>query len=110
MKKTMLTAIVSGLVLTSAIFALAQGKGPEQIDLKAKFQVEGSKKAVVFPHWFHQEKLTCTKCHPSDAGGPLSVTIEKKNSAMNDFHTKLCWPCHLEMKVPKGKTCSTCHK
>jgi hypothetical protein len=110
MKKVTLLLVMAGLLLGCAIAAFAAGQGPEQVDLKARFQVEGSKKAVVFPHWRHQERLSCTKCHPSDAGGPLSVTIEAKTGMGNDFHKKLCWPCHIEMKVPRGKMCGTCHK
>jgi Cytochrome c7 and related cytochrome c len=73
--------------------------------------VEGKKKAVVFAHHKHQEKLECVKCHKdAKGGGPLVVDIVKLTTRKNDFHKKLCWPCHVEMKVPKGKSCKTCHR
>lgn len=95
-------------VVSIATLALASA-GPESMDLKELFHVEGKKEAVVFPHWKHQEKLACTKCHDSDQGGKLSITPQNLAGSANDFHKKICWPCHVEMKVPKGKTCSTCH-
>ncbi|MBN2332776.1 MAG: cytochrome C [Deltaproteobacteria bacterium] len=110
MKNVWIVMVVCCLWLVVAAAVQADGKGPEQMDLKARFQVEGSKKAVIFPHHQHQAKLACTKCHPSDAGGPLVVTIENKSGTANDFHKKFCWPCHVEMQVPKGKMCMTCHK
>ncbi len=102
------------IILTSFVFgllpAIAMSAGPETINLKEKFQVTGSKKAVIFPHHKHQEKLACTKCHTSERGGTLKIEIKKKEGFGNDFHKKFCWPCHVEMKVPKGKSCSTCHR
>ena len=89
--------------------ALAAG-GPDVINLKEAFQVEGKKKAVLFPHHQHQAKLSCDACHQSAAGGDsLKVTFDKKSGFSNDFHKKFCWPCHVEKKVPKGKSCTTCH-
>ncbi|MBN2808987.1 MAG: hypothetical protein JXR80_05795 [Deltaproteobacteria bacterium] len=110
MKKAGLALLTTGLLLMVGFAVQASGSGAEKIDLKAKYQIEGKKDAVVFQHHQHQEKLACTKCHPTTAGGPLSVTIVNKTGMGNDFHQKLCWPCHIEMKVPKGKMCSTCHK
>lgn len=104
------------MVLTSAIIlplpAIAGGdQGPASMDLKARFKVVGKKKAVIFPHRQHQEKLDCAKCHTDPAGGgALNVTISKMKGTKNDFHKKLCWPCHKEMKVKKGRSCKTCHK
>lgn len=86
------------------------GQGPETIDLKAAFKVEGKKNAVIFPHHKHQEKLECAKCHKdAKGGGSLAVEIVELTGTSNDFHKKFCWPCHEEMKVPKGKSCKTCH-
>ncbi len=108
MKRVVQALLVIGVVGVSAmVFASA---GPETVNLKEKFNVQGNKAAVIFPHHKHQEKLACTKCHPTDAGGPLKVEIKKTKGFGNDFHKHFCWPCHVEMKVPKGKSCGTCHK
>ncbi len=104
-------AVCFALVLVSVTSWAQADKGPETIDLKAAYKVEGKKKAVVFPHHKHQEKLECGKCHKeSKGGGPLVVDIVKLTTSKNDFHKKFCWPCHMEMKVPKGKSCKTCHR
>jgi hypothetical protein len=109
MKKGTFSIVTAGLFASAAAVVFASG-GPETIDLKARFHIEGKKPAVIFPHRLHQSRLECTKCHPSDKGGPLKVRIEKTTGMSNDFHKKFCWPCHVEMKVPKGKSCSTCHR
>ena len=103
-----------GVFLSFALMASASlawvDKGPETIDLKAAYKVEGKKSAVIFPHHQHQEKVECAKCHKNTkGGGPLVVEIVKLTTTKNDFHKKFCWPCHVEMKVPKGKSCKTCH-
>jgi cytochrome c553 len=107
--------LVSGLLLAVATlvfpFMAAADNGPAEIDLKAKHSIEGKKAAVIFPHAKHQEKLgDCTKCHKEATGGALNVEIVNLTGNKNDFHQKLCQPCHVEMQVPKGKSCSTCHK
>ena len=87
--------------------------GPETMDLKERFAVEGIKPAVIFSHHKHQEKLNqqCIKCHVSEGGGgKLAVEFENKKGISNDFHKKFCWPCHVEMNVPNGKSCTLCHK
>ncbi len=100
--------VIFSFVIASSL-AVAD-KGPETVDLKAAYKVEGKKKAVIFPHHKHQEKLECSKCHQAtNGGGPLVVDIVKLTTSKNDFHKKFCWPCHVEMKVPKGKSCKTCH-
>jgi len=112
-KKTITALMAAGLMAALPMAAMASDgaeNGPATINLKEKFNVEGSKKAVIFPHRMHQEKLACTKCHPTDKGGPLKVEIKKTKGFGNDFHKNFCWPCHVEMKVPKGKSCGTCHK
>jgi hypothetical protein len=86
-------------------------QGPETIDLKEKFKVEGAKQAVIFPHRLHQATLACGTCHQSPQGGDdLIVEFVNTSGVGNDFHKKFCWPCHEKMKVVKGKSCSTCHK
>ncbi len=110
-KSSLITALFISAALAALLFsASGLASGPETIDLKARHHIEGKKPAVVFPHKLHQEKLECTKCHGSPEGGALKVEIKKVKGMGNDFHKKFCWPCHVEMKVPKGKSCSTCHK
>jgi hypothetical protein len=91
--------------------ASAEDNGPETMDLKERFKVEGKKSAVIFPHRQHQAKLECIKCHVDPkGGGDLNFELVNLKGAKNDFHTKFCWPCHKEMSVPKGRSCKTCHK
>ncbi|MBC8318274.1 MAG: cytochrome C [Desulfobulbaceae bacterium] len=109
MKKT---CIYLALLAFSALpfSASADDMGPETMDLKERFKVEGKKKAVIFPHRQHQASLECVKCHVSpQGGGNLNVEIANLKGTRNDFHTKFCWPCHQEMNVPKGRSCNTCH-
>lgn len=105
--------IVCALFFTGLLVGTAQAAtgGPETINLKKEFKVMGKKKAVIFPHHQHQAKLPCQACHQSPAGGDaLQVTISNTKGFNNDFHKKFCWPCHIDQKVPKGKSCTTCHK
>lgn len=109
MKKVTIATCCLFILTSTATWTLAD-QGPETIDLKAAYKIEGKKKAVLFPHHKHQEKLECGKCHKdAKGGGPLVVEIVKLDTTKNDFHKKFCWPCHTEMKVPKGKSCKTCH-
>lgn len=86
------------------------GAGPEVINVKETFDITGKKKAAMLPHHKHQAKVACASCHiSSSGGGSVKFDIVKKSGVANDFHKKWCWPCHEEMKVPKGKSCSTCH-
>lgn len=72
--------------------------------------MEGKKRAVISPHYKHQKKLECAKCHKDTNGsGPLVVNIVKLTTSSNGYHKKFCWPYHVEMKVLKGKSCKTCH-
>ncbi len=107
------TAFIPSLIclaLLTSSAALAANNGPTTINLKEAFTVEGKKKAVIFPHQQHQGKFSCDSCHTSKEGGDaMRVELTKKDGYKNDFHKKLCWPCHIEQKVPKGKSCSTCH-
>ncbi len=115
MKKGILFIITAFMAISFALLIpqigpASSGNGPETIDLKAKHSIKGRKKAVVFPHRKHQKKLKCTACHKDNQGGVLKVEVKKLKGMSNDFHKKFCWPCHVEKKVPKGKTCKTCHK
>ena len=112
MKKTNIVLILVALLSLPMTAAADQDKGPETMDLKERFKVEGKKSAVIFPHRQHQEKLNqeCTKCHVDPkGGGKLKFELVNLTGPKNDFHTKFCWPCHQEMSVPKGKSCKTCH-
>ncbi len=109
MKRISIAVCMAFFLVTTVSWALAD-KGPETVDLKAAHKVEGKKSAVIFPHHKHQEKVECGKCHKdTNGGGPLLVDIVKLTTIKNDFHKKFCWPCHVEMKVKKGKSCKTCH-
>lgn len=110
MKRVSIAVCLIFSLVAAASWALAGPQGPETIDLKAAYKVEGKKSAVIFPHRRHQEKVECAKCHKdSNGGGPLVVDIVKLTTSKNDFHKKFCWPCHVKMEVPKGKSCKTCH-
>ncbi len=109
MKKVSLVVCLAVTFVVAASWTFA-GQGPETVDLKAAYKVEGNKKAVLFPHHKHQEKVECAKCHKNvKGGGSLVVDIVKLTTSSNDFHKKFCWPCHVDMKVAKGKSCTTCH-
>jgi len=104
-------SVVALSAVAIPLAAYAAANGPETINLKEQFNVEGKKAAVLFPHHQHQSKLSCDKCHKdAKGGGELVVEFVKKTGSSNDFHKKFCWPCHKEMKVKKGKSCTTCHK
>jgi uncharacterized protein YbbC (DUF1343 family) len=110
-------------VMFSFLFAVAavaqQNTGAETIDLKANWKVEGKKEAVIFDHKLHQTKTDdkgvvlnkCNDCHATEAGGKLEIPVAeiKGNNDKNAAHAN-CWPCHIEKKVPSGKTCTKCHK
>ncbi len=110
MKRRCCVAVLVALMV-APLGVMAADTGPETIDLKEKFKVEGTKQAVIFPHRTHQAKLACASCHKdAKGGGALAVEIVNLDGIGNDFHKKFCWPCHVEMNVPKGKSCSNCHK
>jgi hypothetical protein len=108
-KRIFFATMLTGIFCISGVL-IAGGKGPENIDLKAKYKVEATKPAVVFSHHKHQAKLECTKCHASAEGGKLKFEINNFAGVGNDFHKTVCWPCHKEMNVPKGTVCASCHK
>ncbi len=110
MKYLSATILLTFSLLAIASWTSAEEKGPKTIDLKAAYKIEGKKSAVIFPHHSHQVKVECAKCHKNaKGGGALVVEFVKLTTSKNDFHKKFCWPCHIEMKVPKGKSCKTCH-
>ena len=109
--KRFFISVLTAAFLTIPFWAMAEDKGPEVIDLKEKFKVEGKRKAVNFPHRTHQDKLECVSCHQDpQGGGKLKFELVNLEGNKNDFHKNFCWPCHVEMKVPRGKSCSNCHK
>ncbi len=115
MKKGLLFIIIASIAISVALLIpqlgpASSGTGPATIDLKAFHSIEGKKSAVIFPHRKHQKKLKCVQCHQTSEGGELKVALNKLTGMANDFHKKFCWPCHVQMKVPKGKKCKTCHK
>lgn len=108
MKKIIVLTGCCLLVLScSSAFA---GVGLQMLNLKNIFHVQGRKAAVILPHYVHQAKVACASCHVNpQGGGNVKFDLVKRSGMSNDFHKKWCWPCHVEMKVPKGKSCSTCH-
>ncbi len=109
------------VILTLLLFAFAAyavDKGPEVMDLSKKFNVpKTTKKAVMFPHAFHQSKNKCTECHMTAEGGALKNQKTGKEfdpgvvkGTSNKVHKEFCWVCHKKKKVKKGKSCKTCHK
>ena len=109
------------IILTLIFFAFtayAVDKGPEVMDLSKKFNVpKTTKKAVQFPHAFHQSKNKCIECHMTDEGGALrnqktgkEFKPGKIKGTSNKVHKEFCWVCHKKKKVKKGKSCKTCHK
>lgn len=108
------------ILLTICLFgivAYAAGVGPEEMNLKERWQVE-KQKAVIFPHWLHQKGNSCSECHVKPGGGkPLKdangkeFIPEGKISGMNNIaHKDFCWPCHTKKSVAVGKNCAKCHK
>ena len=109
MKNVILFGGCLGMFLLFAGLSVA-GSGPETMDLKDVFEVEGKKRAVIFPHHKHQAKVECASCHINPkGGGSVKFKFVKTTGVANDYHKNFCWPCHIAMKVPKGKSCSTCH-
>ncbi|PLX66350.1 MAG: cytochrome C [Denitrovibrio sp.] len=116
-------AVIMLIVFSMALVAIAADKGPETINLAEKWGLETKKSPVIFDHAKHQQNNTCTDCHATAEGGALvsgGKTFDpkamvasgelKKGGTKNDVHDELCWKCHKEKKVPKGKSCKTCHE
>lgn len=115
MKKILIAMLVVCFAVAAAIAA-----GPAKIDLKTWVDGEPTKPAVNFPHDVHQEKNECTDCHMSAEGGALKnikagsgeLNFEgaiKSKVTKNSAHDDFCWACHVEKKVPQGKSCNKCH-
>jgi len=83
---------------------------PEEINLAEQHGIKSTKKAVIFKHKEHAERLACGECHSNPEEGKLKFEITNLSGTNNDFHKQLCFPCHKENKVPKGTSCTTCHK
>lgn len=83
---------------------------PEEINLAEQHGIETTKKPVVFNHKEHAERLSCNECHSNPEEGTLKFEVVNLKGTNNDFHKQLCFPCHKENKVPKGTSCTTCHK
>lgn len=108
---TVLLTCCLGLSTQAVCAEQLKAPAPEIINLKEKYQVSGRKTAVIFDHKKHQEKLECQKCHLAGENNvSLLVKVDLVDTIANDFHRKICWPCHDSMKVAGGKTCSVCHK
>jgi len=119
MKKIAISMLV---IFSVALVAFAAG--PESINLAEKWGLKVKKPAVVFPHALHQANNQCTDCHATPEGGALKNTAGeaidpaaliasgkiKTGKMKNPMHDDFCWKCHKEKKVPKGKSCNTCHK
>jgi len=95
--------------------------GPAEIDLSKIFEIpKKTQKSVFFPHAFHQQNMEedCEICHMTAEGGKALkdqrtgklLTPGKLVGVGHAVHQKFCWVCHRKMKVPKGTTCTTCHK
>ena len=84
--------------------------GPEEMDLKARFKIEGEQKPVIFSHAAHQNKVLCNQCHNSHTPGLLKAEIVNKKGPANDYHTNFCWDCHEKIGGGEGKACESCHK
>jgi hypothetical protein len=117
-------AIAFLVVFSMSLVAIAAA-GPEKINLATTWGLETKKSAVEFPHAFHQTKNQCTECHMTAEGGALKSiktgqAIDPKamvasgalkpGGTKNAIHDEFCWQCHVTKKVPKGKSCTTCHK
>ncbi|MGE4318191.1 MAG: cytochrome c3 family protein [Deferribacterales bacterium] len=122
MKKVILAVMV---VFAFALVAIAANNGPATIDLAKEWGLQTSKKPVQFPHAVHQSKNQCTDCHVKAEGGALksvktgapldpkalvAAGTLKKGGMKNAIHDEFCWECHVQKKVPQGKSCTKCHK
>jgi len=113
MKKIMLFLAAAAFVSVTCLagVTLAEEKGPAEITLNPD-----GKKAAVFPHAKHQERLKCGECHHSKGDDGKQVAYKEGQKI------EKCATCHtgdmLKGKV-KGKTamkraghgnCLACHK
>jgi len=84
-------------------------EGIEDMNMAERHVASPTKPAVMFPHKFHAEKMSCQTCHEVPEEGKLHVEIPAEVKGMNNvFHKKLCLDCHKKEK--KGpKSCNQCH-
>jgi hypothetical protein len=108
--RIILLLVVSVFIIYSTII-LAQGSGPEAVNLKEKYAPGGSMRAVIFPHWTHQGFLGCDSCHIIDdmslKNQNDNATLLLKGTPLGVFHNKFCWSCHKKMGA--SIECSKCH-
>jgi len=110
--------LIAVVVIICAAALVAYAAGPAKIDLGKWVDGKAKKKAVQFPHDVHQAKNQCTDCHMTAEGGALKnqktgkefKPMVKGGKTSNDVHKEFCWDCHKKKSVPKGKSCSKCHK
>lgn len=84
-------------------------EGVAELNMAEKYVPKPSKPAVMFPHKFHAEKMSCQTCHENPEEGKLHVEVPAEIKGMNNvFHKELCLTCHKKEK--KGPTtCNKCH-
>ncbi|ADD68540.1 cytochrome c3 [Denitrovibrio acetiphilus DSM 12809] len=117
--------VIAMLVVFSVALVAFAATSPEKVNLAEQWGLDTKKPAVEFPHAFHQTKNECIECHMTAEGGALKSIKTgkefnpkalvasgdiKKGKTKNPAHDEFCWECHKAKKVPKGKSCSTCHK
>ncbi|WP_303722798.1 cytochrome c3 family protein [Malonomonas rubra] len=105
MKKILTLIAAVSLVSLSALTAIAENKGPEEIKIPA------SMGDITFNHAKHQASITdCTTCHHAgvEAGACKSCHGEKPEApkAKKVFH-QLCKDCHEKESGPTK--CKACH-
>jgi hypothetical protein len=104
MKKMLTLFVAVTFVSVTAMVAIAENKGPEEVVLEA------SMGNITFPHAKHQGLTDCATCHHvSVEAGVCSNCHDAKPEvpkAKKVFH-KLCKDCHKKNSVPTK--CKTCH-
>jgi len=97
MKKVLISFIcLCTIGIGSVAISQDVDKGPENITL----QTEKAKKPAKFPHFKHQNVLTCDDCHKN-------LDAEMMATNKNYAHKEGCKNCHKEKGI-KAK-CTTCH-
>lgn len=117
--------IVIAVLIVFAFALVAFAAGPAKMNLAELWGLKGRKAPVVFPHAFHQQHNKCTDCHMKASGGtlknfktgkeldPKALVASgklKPGNMNNPIHKEFCWACHKKKHVPRGTSCSTCHK
>lgn len=74
-----------------------------------KFSQEKDIRSVIFPHWIHRQKYTCSVCHFE-----LEIEMKGNSNPINCITNKegnFCGACHngeISFKIEE-KTCDRCH-